>query len=116
MKYGKKGKDKDLSTIHYNALITVSGIPFEAYEYVLNGKSAIDWVMERQCVKTDKDSGIINDANAWAVETMESPRYPLDLLLRVITVSTQTLKIVRNLPKLSFLYFWGNLSCSINPL
>lgn len=100
MKYGKKGKDKDLSTVHYNSLITVSGIPLEAYEYLVNGKSAIDWVIERQCNKTDKDSGIVNDANTWAVETMDNPRYPLDLLLRVIAVSTETMKIVQNLPKL----------------
>lgn len=100
MKYGKKGKDKDLTTIHYNARITVSGIPLEAYGYVVNGKPAIDWVMERQCVKTDKDSGITNDANDWAVETMGNPRYPLELLLRVITVSLETVKIVNGLPAL----------------
>lgn len=100
MKYGKKGKEKDLSTIHYNALITVSGIPLEAYDYVVNGKSAIDWVMERQCFKTDKDSGIVNDANDWAVETMGNPRYPLELLLRVVTVSLETVRIVKLLPKL----------------
>ena len=100
MKYGKQGKDKDLSTVHYNALITVSGIPLEAYEYVVNGKSAIDWVMERQCFKVDKDSGIVNDANDWAVETMGNPRYPLELLLRVVTVSVETVKIVKGLPKL----------------
>jgi predicted helicase len=100
MKYGRVGKDKDLSTIHYNAKITVRAIPLEAYEYVVNGKSAIDWVMERQCVKTDKDSGIVNDANEWAVETMGNPRYPLELLLRVITVSVETVKIVKGLPPL----------------
>ena len=100
MKYGKTGKEKDLSTVHYNTLITVKGIPLAAYEYVVNGKSAIDWVMERQCFKTDKDSGIVNDANAWAVETMGNPRYPLELLLRVVTVSVETVKIVKGLPKL----------------
>lgn len=100
MRYGKKGKDKDLSTVHYNARITVRGIPLEAYEYVVNGKPAIDWVIERQCVKTDKASGIVNDANAWAVETMNNPRYPLELLLRVVTVSVETMKIVTTLPRL----------------
>lgn len=100
MRYGKQGKERDLTTIHYNDRITVSGIPVEAYEYVVNGKSAIDWVMERQCVKTDKDSGIVNDANDWAIETMHNPKYPLELLLRVITVSVETMKIVKDLPKL----------------
>ena len=100
MRYGKKGKDKDLSTVHYNARITVSGIPLEAYEYVVNGKPAIEWVMERQCVKLDKASGIVNDANDWATDTMNNPRYPLELLLRVITVSVETMKIVKALPAL----------------
>lgn len=100
MKFGGRGKEKDKTTIVYNNQITVSGIPLEAYDYVVNGKSAIDWVMERQCVKTDKSSGIVNDANDWAVETMNNPKYPLELLLRVITVSVETLKIVRSLPTL----------------
>ncbi len=103
MKYGKRGKDKDLTTLIYNAKITVTGIPLEAYDYVVNGKPALDWVVERQCVKTDKDSGIVNDANDWAIETMNNPRYPLELFLRVITVSLETMKIVRSLPALDIL-------------
>ncbi len=102
MKFGKtdKDKDKDRTTIHYNDRITVSGIPLEAYDYVVNGKPAIEWVMERQAVKTDKDSGIVSDANDWAIETMGNPRYPLDLLLRVVTVSLETMGVVKALPKL----------------
>lgn len=94
------GKDKDRTTLTYNDKITLKGIPLEAYEYVVNGKPALDWVVERQCVKTDKDSGIINDANDWAVETMNNPRYPLELFQRVVTVSLETMKIVRLLPRL----------------
>jgi predicted helicase len=100
MKYGKTGKDKDLTTLIYNHKITLTGIPLEAYEYVVNGKPALDWVVERQCVKTDKDSGIVNDANDWAIETMKNPRYPLELFARVVTVSLETMKIVKGLPKL----------------
>lgn len=101
MKHGKgEGKEKDLSVIHYNGRITVRGIPLEAYDYIVNGKSAIAWVMERQAMKTDKDSGITNDANDWANETMNDPRYPLDLLLRVITVSLGTMEVVKGLPAL----------------
>ena len=103
MKYGKKGKDKDLTTLHYNEKITLTGIPLQAYEYVVNGKPALDWVVERQCVKTDKDSAIVSDANDWAIETMHNPRYPLELFMRVVTVSMETTKIVRNLPKLDVL-------------
>ncbi|AFW01208.1 DNA helicase restriction enzyme Type III R subunit [Gluconobacter oxydans H24] len=100
MKYGK-GKDK--TVLHYNDRITVTEIPLEAYEYVVNGKPALDWVVERQCVKTDKASGIVNDANDWAIETMDNPRYPLELFLRVITVSLETMKIVKSLPALDIL-------------
>ena len=100
MRFGKKGKDKDLTTIHYNNFITVTDIPERAYEYVINGKPAIDWVVERQCVKIDKASGIVNDANDWANETVGDPKYPLELLLRIITVSLRTLDIVEALPAL----------------
>ena len=100
MRYGKKGKDKDLTTLHYNDRITLTGIPVEAYDYVVNGKPALDWVVERQGVKTDKDTGIVNDANDWAVETIGNPCYPLELFQRVVTVSLETMKIVRALPNL----------------
>ena len=99
MKYGGKGKVKDKS-VHYNPHITMTGIPLEAYDYVVNGKPALDWVMERQCVKTDKASGITNDANRYANETVGNPAYPLELFQRVITVSLETMKIVNGLPKL----------------
>ena len=96
----KFGKGKDKTVVHYNEVITVHDIPLEAYEYVVNGKPAIEWVMERQAVLTDKDSGIIKDANDWATETMNDPRYPLSLLLRVINVSLKTTAIVKALPAL----------------
>jgi len=86
--------------IGYNPHITVSGIPLAAYDYVVNGKSALDWVMDRQRVSTDKKSGIVNDANLWATETMDNPRYPLELFLRVSTVSLETQKIIASLPAL----------------
>ncbi len=90
----------DSSTIVYNHAITVRDIPVEAYDYVVNGKAAIEWVIERQAVTTDKKSGIVNDANDWAIETMGDAKYPLELLQRVITVSLETNKIVNGLPKL----------------
>ncbi len=96
----KFGAQKDKTTIVYNEFITVRGVPLEAYDYVVNGKSAIEWVMERQSVTTDKDSGIVKDANDWAIETMHDARYPLSLLLRVITVSLETMKIVNALPRI----------------
>jgi predicted helicase len=102
MRFGKgaTAKEKDKTVIQYNDSITVRGIPLEAYEYVVNGKSAIEWVMERQSVTTDKDSGIVKDANDYAKETMKDARYPLSLLLRVITVSLETVAIVKSLPRI----------------
>lgn len=97
----EEGKSvNDLTKVIYNSRITVSDIPVEAYDYVVNGKPAIEWVIERQCVKADKASGIVNDANDWANETMNDPRYPLDLLLRIIRVSLETNRIVASLPAL----------------
>ena len=100
MRYGKNGKEKDLTTIYYNDRITIKGIPSKAYDYIVNGKPALDWVVERQAVTTHKDSGIVNDANEWAIDTMHNPKYPLELVQRVITVSLETMKIVRGLPEL----------------
>ncbi|MDP2740671.1 MAG: type ISP restriction/modification enzyme [Pseudorhodobacter sp.] len=98
--FGKTGKDKDKTTVIYNPNITMQNIPLEAYDYVVNGKPALEWVMERQVVKVDKDSGIENDANRYALETVGNPAYPLELFQRVITVSLRTMEIVRSLPKL----------------
>ena len=103
MRYGKNGKEKDLTTIIYNDLVVIKGIPPQAYEYVVNGKPALDWVLERQAVTTDKASGIINDANDWAIDTMHNPKYPLELVQRIITVSLETMKIVRGLPELDIM-------------
>ncbi|WP_273723093.1 type ISP restriction/modification enzyme [Bartonella sp. AU18XJBT] len=100
MKFAGKRGAIDKSTVIYNAHITMQNIPLEAYDYVVNGRSALEWVMERQIVKTDKASGIVNDANRYAVETVGNPAYPLELFQRVITVSLETMKIVRSLPKL----------------
>lgn len=103
MRFPKKDQ-KD--TIFYNSKITVENIPSEAYEYVVNGKSAIEWIMERYKVTVDLDgkgegSGIKNNPNDWAVE-VGNPRYILDLLLSVINVSVQTVEIVKGLPKVKF--------------
>ena len=84
----------------YNHRITLTGIPLEAYDCAVSGKPALDWVVNHRCVKTDKDSGIVNDANDWAIDTMHNTKYPLELFMRVITVSLETMKIVNGLPKL----------------
>lgn len=100
MRFGKlDSKTADKRIIHYNAGITIENIPLEAYDYVVNGKSAIEWVMERYAVKTDPASRIENNPNDWCREH-DDPKYIYNLLLRIITVSLETMKIVHSLPKL----------------
>ncbi len=98
MRFLKKDR-KD--TIIYNSQITIENIPLEAYDYVVNGKSAIEWIMERYQVKTHKDSGIVNNPNDWSAET-GNEKYILELLLSIINVSLQTVAIVKELPKVDF--------------
>ena len=98
MKHPKKNK---LDTIIFNESITITNIPIKAYEYVVNGKSAIGWVMERYQITIDKSSGIVNDPNDWAQEN-GNPRYILDLLLSIINLSVETIAIINRLPKIKF--------------
>ena len=96
MRFPSKG-EKD--TIIYNSDITIKNIPLEAYEYVVNGKSAIEWIMERYQVTINKDSQIKNDPNDWAREH-NKPRYILDLLLSIITLSLKSREIINSLPSI----------------
>ena len=98
MRFPKKDQK---GIIIYNSKISISNIPEKAYEYVVNGKSAIEWIMDRYQMTTHKASGITNDPNDWADE-VGNPRYILDLLLSIINVSMQTVDIVDGLPKLEF--------------
>jgi predicted helicase len=98
MKFRSK---EDKSEIIYNSHITIKNIPLEAYDYFVNGRSAIEWIMERYRIMTDKASGITNDPNDWSREHHDK-RYILDLLLSIITVSVETMKIVKSLPKIKF--------------
>ncbi len=91
----------DKSKILYNNNIAIENIPERAYEYIVNGKSAIDWILERYAVTQDKDSLITNDCNDWALEH-QNPRYILDTLVSVINLSLKTMEIVNGLPKLDF--------------
>lgn len=101
MKDPETGKNVDDKTVViYNNKITIENIPLEAYDYVVNGRSALEWIIDRQQIRTDKKSGITNDPNDWAVETMQNAKYPLELFLRIITVSLKTQEIVNALPKL----------------
>ena len=85
-------------TILFNESVKIENIPMVAYDYVVNGKSAVEWIMERYAVTKNSDSGIVNDPNLWS----DNPRYILDLVSRVIQMSVETQKIVVGLPKLDF--------------
>ena len=100
MRFAKKrdenGKSvNDLSTIIFNSDITISNIPEKAYEYVVNGRSAIEWIIDQYQVKTDKKSGITDDPNDYS----DDEKYIFNLLLRIINVSVQTVDLVNSLPK-----------------
>lgn len=96
MTFGKKDGKPDKSVIVYNPHLVLRDIPLEAYEYVVNGKPAIEWIMERYQVTVDKASGIKNDPNEWS----EDSRYIVDLLKRIVRVSLESVRIVKALPAL----------------
>jgi predicted helicase len=102
MRFAKNGRTVDRTSIVYNPSLTLAGVPEEAYRYEVNGKSAIEWIMDRYQVKTDKDSGIVNDPNDWATEH-DDPRYIVDLVKRIVSVSMATVEIVDGLPELELL-------------
>ena len=86
---------KDKTQLKYNDFLTIDGIPADAYKYRLGTRSALEWVVDQYRVKVDKRSGIVNDPNR-----ADAPRYIVDLIARVISVSLQTVEIVRALPGL----------------
>jgi predicted helicase len=103
MVWAKKRLDgklvEDKTTLIYNNRITLGGVPPEALDYIVNGKAAIEWVIERYAVTTDKDSGITNDPNDWCADH-DDPAYILNLVARLVRVSVETVRIVKALPSL----------------
>ena len=96
---GHGRRDLDRSRLVYNDHLTLSGIPPETHDYLIGLRSGIDWIIDRYYIKTDKASGIVSDPNQWGLERGE-PRYILDLIKRVVTVSVRTVEIVAGLPSL----------------
>lgn len=104
MKFAKKRDEngklvKDQSTIIFNNDIMISNIPERAYQYVVNGRSAIEWIIDQYQIKTDKKSGIVDDPN----EFSDNPKYIFNLLLSIINVSLETLDLIDQLPKLEII-------------
>lgn len=95
MRIDKKFKDR--SVIIFNNDITISDIPKKAYQYIVNGKSAIEWIIDQYRIKADKKSGIVDDPNEYS----DDPKYIFNLLLRIINVSVQTVDLINQLPPLA---------------
>ena len=100
MKFAKNGKETDKTTIIYNNKITLKNIPLQAFDYQVNGKSAIEWVVDRQCVSINADSQIKNDANDFAIYTKNNPAYIIELLQSVITTSLKTIEITNKISEI----------------
>jgi predicted helicase len=88
-------KDKK-TTIIFNDWIKIDLIPLEAYSYVINGRSPIEWVIDQYQYSVDKESGIVNDPNTYS---KNGGKYVFDLLLSLITLSIETTKLINELPK-----------------
>jgi predicted helicase len=86
---------KDKASLIYNQFLTPSGIPPKTYEYRLGTRSALEWITDQYQVSTDKRSGITNDLNR-----EDDPTYILRLIGQVITVSVETVSLVRSLSRL----------------
>ncbi|WP_395531462.1 DEAD/DEAH box helicase [Enterococcus faecium] len=91
----KPATSDKLGSIIYNEDITIKNIPERAYDYVVNGRSAIGWIIDQYRIKVDKKSGITDDPNDFS----EDPKYILNLLLSIITVSMKTLELIDELPE-----------------
>lgn len=98
MRFGKNGKNQDKTKIIYNSSITLTGIPLEAYNYVVNGKSALEWIIKQYQVSIDKDSGIEKNPNDWS----NNPKYIIELIKKIVTVSLKTNNIIDNLPTIKY--------------
>ena len=101
MRFVGSGKALDRSAIIVNNQVTLAGIPAEAHSYTVNGKSALDWLIDRYQVTTNKDSGIVNDPNLYC----DDPRYIVDLVASMVRVSVESVRIINSLPKLEIIEY-----------
>ncbi len=83
--------------INYNKNIAITKIPKKAFDYVVNGKSAIDWVIERYKKTTNKDSLIENNPNDY-----KGGKYVFELLCRVIKLSEKSVDLIEKISEKRF--------------
>lgn len=96
MKFARKEGKADKTKIVYSPHLNLTGVPLEAYDYIVNGKSAVEWIMVRYQNKVDKDSQITNNPNDWS----EDPNYIVSLLKKVVGISVESARIIQKLPSL----------------
>ena len=82
------------TTLTINEHVCLSGIPEEAHRYVVNGRTPLEWFIDRYKIKKDTDSGIINDPNGW----FENPRDLITTIERIVYISVESTRIIENLP------------------
>jgi len=88
---------KDKASLFYNDFLTLSGIPPEVFDYKLGNRSALEWVIDQYRVTRDEQGNIASDPNR-----MDDEEYIVRLIGQVITVSLETLRLVRELPEITF--------------
>ena len=82
------------TTLIINEHLRLSGIPQAAHQYVVNGRTPLEWFIDRYRIKQDKESGILNDPNGW----FEDPRNLVTAIKRIIHVSVESTRIIEGLP------------------
>ena len=87
--------DDEKTTLRINEHVSLSGIPAEAHRYVVNGRTPLEWYIDRYRIKKDKESGIVNDPNGW----FEDPRDLVAAIERIVHVSVESTRIIERLPR-----------------
>ena len=95
MQWGGTRKDSNRSVLQITSAVTLRGIPEEAHSYVVNGRSPLEWAVDRLLIRQDKESGIVNDPNAWFAD---DPAALVSHLRRLVYLSVETERIVRGMP------------------
>ena len=85
---------QERTTLIINGHVCISGIPEEAHRYVVNGRTPLEWFIDRYKIKQDRNSGIINDPNGW----FQNPRDLIIAIERIVYVSVESTKIIEMLP------------------
>ena len=87
--------DSEKVTLIVNEHIRLTNIPTKAHQYQVNGRTPLEWLIDRYKITQDKESGIINDPNAW----FDDPRDLITTIRRIVHASVETVHVIKNLPE-----------------